>query len=194
MKKSITLLLLFFTLFFSNVVNAQEPMLGEIKMFAGNFAPRGWALCNGQTLQISQHTALFSILGTTYGGDGKTTFALPDLRGRVPIGTGQGQDLSSKRLGQNDGSERTVISINNLPSHSHTIKAVAEVGDEGIPNGHLLASTSIGDKNYSSLSTNATMNKSMVGNTGNSQPINIMQPSLSINFIIALDGVFPSRN
>ena len=194
MKKIILGLLLITAFSFSNSGNAQEAMIGEVKMFAGNFAPRGWALCNGQLLQISQNSALFSILGTTYGGDGRTTFALPDLRGRVAVHAGSGTGLIRKQLGQQGGAENVNISVRNLPSHTHAIKAVAEVGDEGLPNGNLLASNSSANRSYSTLSSNATMNKSMVENTGGNLPVNNMQPYLTINYIICLEGIYPSRN
>lgn len=194
MKKIILGLLLITAFSFSNSVNAQEAMMGEIKMFAGNFAPRGWAMCNGQLLQISQNSALFSILGTTYGGDGRTTFALPDLRGRVAVHAGSGTGLIRKQLGQSAGEETVNITIKNLPSHSHTVKAVAEVGDEGLPNGNLLASNSSANKSYSTLSANATMNKEMVENTGGNLPVNNMQPYLTVNYIICIEGIYPSRN
>ena len=194
MKKIILGLFLVTAFSFSDSVNAQEAMIGEVKMFAGNFAPRGWAMCNGQLLQISQNSALFSILGTTYGGDGRTTFALPDLRGRVPVHAGSGTGLIRKQLGQQGGAENVNISVRNLPSHTHAIKAVAEVGDEGLPNGNLLASNSSANRSYSTLSSNATMNKSMVENTGGNLPVNNMQPYLTINYIICLEGIYPSRN
>lgn len=194
MKKIILGLLLITAFSFSNSATAQEAMIGEVKMFAGNFAPRGWALCNGQLLQISQNSALFSILGTTYGGDGRTTFALPDLRGRVAVHSGTGNGLVRKQLGQIGGEENVNITIKNLPSHTHAIKAVAEVGDEGLPNGNLPASNSSANKSYSTLSSNATMNKSMVENTGANLPVNNMQPYLTVNYIICLQGIYPSRN
>ena len=194
MKKIILGLFLVTAFSFSNSVSAQEAMIGEVKMFAGNFAPRGWAMCNGQLLQISQNSALFSILGTTYGGDGRTTFALPDLRGRVAVHAGSGTGLIRKQLGQQGGAENVNISVRNLPSHTHAIKAVAEVGDEGLPNGNLLASNSSANRSYSTLSSNATMNKSMVENTGGNLPVNNMQPYLTINYIICLEGIYPSRN
>ena len=194
MKNFILGLLLITAFSFSDSVKAQEAMIGEVKMFAGNFAPRGWALCNGQLLPISQNSALFSILGTTYGGDGRTTFGLPDLRGRTPIHTGTGPGLMNRRLGQKGGSENVTITVKNLPSHSHAIKAVAEVGDEGLPNGNLPASNSSANRSYSTLSSNATMNKKMVEKTGGNYPVNNMQPYLTVNYIIALQGIYPSRN
>ena len=194
MKKIILGLFLVTAFSFSNSVNAQEAMIGEVKMFAGNFAPRGWALCNGQLLPINQNSALFSILGTTYGGDGRTTFALPDLRGRVAVHAGSGSGLIRKQLGQRGGAENVNITVKNLPSHTHAIKAVAEVGDEGLPNGNLPASNSSANRSYSTLSSNATMNKAMVDNTGGNLPVNNMQPYLAINYIICLEGTYPSRN
>lgn len=194
MKKIILGLFLITAFSFSDSVNAQEAMIGEVKMFAGNFAPRGWAMCSGQLLPINQNQALFSILGTTYGGDGRTTFGLPDLRGRVPIHAGTGPGLIRKQLGQQGGAENVNITVRNLPSHTHAIKAVAEVGDEGLPNGNLPASNSSANKSYSTLSSNATMNKSMVENTGGNLPVNNMQPYLTINYIICLEGIYPSRN
>src|SRR5512140_216933 len=113
------------------------PFIGEIVMFAGNFAPRSWALCNGQLLPIAQNTALFSILGTTYGGDGRTTFALPDLRGRVPVHPGQGPGLSNYVLGEMAGTENTTLLINNMPAHNHTLNAVSDAGDTAAPAGAL---------------------------------------------------------
>lgn len=194
MKKYITISSFLILLCLSDLANAQEPLLGEIKLFAGNFAPRGWALCDGQLLSISQNTALFSLLGTTYGGDGRTTFALPDLRGRVPIHAGNGPGLSSKSLGELSGTETNVLSISNLPSHSHTINAVSEDGNESSPAGNLPAGTKLLDKEYSGASATATMNASMVGNTGGNQAVNNMQPYLTVNYIIALQGIYPSRN
>lgn len=195
MKKFITISSFIFLLCFTNLANAQdEPMIGEIKMFGGNFAPRGWAMCDGQLLSVSQNTALFSLLGTTYGGDGRTTFGLPDLRGRVPIHAGNGPGLSPRRLGEKSGAETNVLSLANLPSHSHTINAVMEDGNQSLPTGNLPAGTKLLDTEYSDTSGNTTMNAAMVNNTGNSQAVNNMQPYQAVNYIIALVGVYPSRN
>lgn len=195
MKKLTIIPLLLFTLFFTNLVNAQEPFLGEIRMFGGNFAPRGWAFCDGQILPINQNQALFSILGTTYGGDGRTTFGLPDLRGRVPIHQGTGPGLSQKRIGQRSGTETNILSVENLPSHSHTINAVLEDGNQSSPTGNLPAGTKLLDQEYSdAAAANTTMNATMVNSTGNNQEVNNMQPYLTVTYIIALQGVFPSRN
>ena len=195
MKKLTIIPLLLFTLFFTNLVNAQEPFLGVIRMFGGNFAPRGWAFCDGQILPINQNQALFSILGTTYGGDGRTTFGLPDLRGRVPIHQGTGPGLSQKRIGQRSGTETNILSVENLPSHSHTINAVLEDGNQSSPTGNLPAGTKLLDQEYSdAAAANTTMNATMVNSTGNNQEVNNMQPYLTVTYIIALQGVFPSRN
>jgi len=176
--------------------NAQqvETFLGEIRMFAGNFAPTGWAFCQGQLLPIAQNQALFSLLGTTYGGDGRTTFALPDLRGRVPVGFGQGPGLSNRVIGDQFGSELVTLNINQMPSHYHTVNAVTTEGNQNLPTNSLPANTKTLDKEYSDANANTTMKATMVNPTGGSQPFGVSQPSLGVNFIIALQGVFPSRN
>jgi len=171
------------------------PFLGEIRMFGGNFAPRGWALCNGQLLAISQNTALFSLLGTTYGGNGVTTFALPDLRGRVPNHFGQGPGLSNYTQGQVGGTENVTLLQGNLPAHSHPVNAVAAGGNQASPAANLPAIESTGTSlNFSSSAANATMNAATIGNAGQNLPLPVIQPYLTINFIIALQGIFPSRN
>ena len=176
--------------------NAQqvETFLGEIRMFAGNFAPTGWAFCQGQLLPIAQNTALFALLGTTYGGDGRTTFALPDLRGRVPVGFGQGLGLSNRVIGEQFGSELVTLNINQMPSHNHTVNAVTTEGNQNLPTNSLPANTKTLDKEYSDANANTTMKATMVNPTGGNQPFGVTQPSLGVNFIIALQGVFPSRN
>lgn len=173
-----------------------EPFIGEIIMFGGNFAPRGWAFCDGQLLAISSNTALFSILGTTYGGDGKTTFALPDLRGRVAIHPGAGAGLSRYTLGEKGGAESVTLTTNNLPSHSHTLEASTSPGTSNSPTSNVLGSygTSAPPSGpYVSGSANTTMGTS-VGNTGGNQSVGIVQPYLSVNFIIAITGIYPSRS
>ena len=176
--------------------NAQqvETFLGEIRMFAGNFAPTGWAFCQGQLLPIAQNTALFSLLGTTYGGDGTTSFALPDLRGRVPVGFGQGPGLSNRVIGEKFGSELVTLNINQMPSHNHTVNAVTTEGNQNLPTNSLPANTKTLDKEYSDANANTTMKATMVNPTGGSQPFGVSQPSLGVNFIIALQGIYPSRN
>lgn len=171
------------------------PFLGEIRMVAFNYAPYGWALCNGQLLSISQNTALFALLGTMYGGDGVTTFALPDLRGRVPIHYGQGSGLSVYTEGQKGGVEKVTLTQNQMPAHSHGVNAVAAGGNQASPAGNLPAIESTGTSlDYSSNAPDAPMNSAMIGSAGGGQPVSIMQPYLVVNFVIALTGVFPSRN
>jgi len=185
-----------------------NPFIGGIVLFAGNFAPRGWAFCDGQLLPINSNQALFSILGTTYGGDGRTTFALPDLRGRAAIHAGTGPGLSTRRLGQRSGTETVVLTETQIPSHTHT--ATTSGGDVSItvgggkgstadPNGNYLADT--GTAIYKSAAGTGSLGgvgKTTVAvtntNTGGSQPHNNMQPYLAIHYIIALQGIYPSRS
>jgi microcystin-dependent protein len=162
-------------------------------MFAGNFAIAGWALCNGQLLPISQNTALFSILGTTYGGNGTSNFALPNLQGRVPIHMGTG--LSNYVLGQIAGVENVTLLYNNMPAHTHLVNAVTSGGNQASPSGNYPAVESTGTSlNYSNAAPNATLNAAAVGTAGGSVPFSVVQPYLTVNFIIALQGIFPSRN
>ncbi|MEO8169078.1 MAG: tail fiber protein [bacterium] len=158
-----------------------------------NFAPRGWAFCQGQILPIAQNQALFSLLGTTYGGNGQTTFALPDLRGRVPIGEGQGPGLSAYFLGQQGGAETHTLTANEMPAHTHLVSADTSVGSSDKPGSKLPARNAAGVPEYGNTA-NAQMAATMLGVAGESQPHSIMQPYLVLNWIIALQGVFPSRN
>ena len=173
-----------------------DPFIAQIIMFGGNFAPRGWAFCDGQLLAISQNTALFSLLGTTYGGDGRTTFGLPDLRGRVPIHPGNGPGLPSLTLGAKGGSATNTLSVAQLPAHNHAAAAQAAnpVGrGEGTasPNNAYPAEGGT----YATVKNVAMAADSVsVGLTGSNQPVNNMQPFTGINYIIALQGVFPSRS
>jgi len=173
-----------------------NPYLGEIRMFAGNFAIAGWALCNGQLLSISQNTALFAILGTTYGGDGVSTFALPDLRGRVPIHVGQGVGLSNAYiLGQETGVESVTLTASQMPVHTHLVQCNTGGGNQASPSANLPAVESTGTSlDFSDAGANATMNPAMIQSAGSGTPINNIQPYLCVNFIIALEGIFPSRN
>ncbi|WP_200978005.1 phage tail protein [Echinicola sp. 20G] len=186
-----------------------EELIGVIKIFAGNFAPRGYMLCEGQLLPIAQYSALFSILGTTYGGDGRTTFALPDLRGRAPIGTGYGPGLSDRRLGAKGGSETTTLNVTNIPSHNHSVishvKASSQNATEQVPgtNGaNTLAAPMAGGRaaqGYNNQSPDVDLNVSggtppLTSNTGGNIPFNNMQPFLAINYIICVQGIFPSRS
>ncbi|HWD94748.1 MAG TPA: tail fiber protein [Verrucomicrobiae bacterium] len=171
------------------------PILGEIRMFAGNFAPRGYALCNGQIMSIAQNTALFSLLGTTYGGDGRTTFALPNLQSRVPIHMGTGPGLSTYVEGQQGGTEAVTLNTNQMPIHSHLVNSVGNGGNQASPVNSMPAVESTGTSlNYSNAAVTGQMNPGTIGNSGGSQPFPIVQPYLVINFIIALQGIFPSRN
>ncbi len=171
-----------------------NPYLGEIRMFGGNFAPRGWAFCNGQILPISQNTALFSLLGTTYGGNGTSTFALPDLRGRVPLHFGQGPGLSSYSEGQIGGAESVTLISTQIPAHTHPVNAATTGGNQASPANGFPAVESTGTSlNYSSAS-NTTMSASMIASNSGGQAHENRQPFLAVNFIIALQGIFPARN
>ncbi|QJX46778.1 phage tail protein [Hymenobacter taeanensis] len=172
-----------------------EPFIGEIMLFAGNFAPSGYALCQGQILSIAQNTALFSILGNTYGGDGQTTFALPDLRGRFPMQPGQGPGLSSRTLGEIGGTESVTLLSNQMPVHNHLLNAATSVGNSNSPSGNLLSNDGRGGTQFTSAGTaNANMNAQSVAAAGGSQPHENMPPYLGINFCIALQGIFPPRD
>lgn len=173
-----------------------EPFLGEIKMFGGNFAPRGYAFCNGQLLAIAQNTALFSILGTTYGGNGQTTFGLPDLRGRAPLHQGQGPGLSNYTLGEMAGDPTVTLISNEMPAHTHTPGCQTGAGNVGSPIGAVWAQ-GVGRSPpplYSSTAPNTSMSANAIGLTGGNQPHNNAQPSLAVTFIIATQGIFPARN
>ena len=171
-----------------------EGYIAQIIMFAGNFAPRTWAFCQGQVVSIAQNTALFSLLGTTYGGNGQTTFNLPDLRGRVPVGTGTGPGLPNVQLGESAGVPNQTLLVTNMPAHNHTLNAFSEAGDSGAPQGNLLANSGATDREYRTTGTGVAMGATAIGNAGGSQPISIMQPYLGMNYVICLQGIFPSRN
>ncbi|MEL7529951.1 MAG: tail fiber protein [Bacteroidota bacterium] len=178
-----------------------EPFIGQIIMFAGNFAPRGWALCDGQLLAISENSALFSILGTTYGGDGRTTFGLPDLRGRMPMHAGSGPGRTPRSLGSTGGSETNTLSVPQLPAHNHTAQAKVQTpaskdsGTQQSPAGNYPATN---QEDLYADSANTTMGEAKVevevGSTGANQPINNVPPFQCVNYIIALQGVYPSRS
>lgn len=176
-----------------------EPFIGEIKMFGGNFAPRNWAFCDGQLLPISQNQALFSILGTTYGGDGRTTFALPDLRSRVAVHAGQGAGLSDYRLGQKGGNEQTFLSAANMPNHNHSPTAVLNVSEDDAdsvePSGRVLGTglqawTSSDAEEAAGATAITTTSQNVGSNIGFSN----IPPYQAVNYIIALFGLFPSRS
>jgi microcystin-dependent protein len=162
------------------------PFIGEIKMFAGNFAPVGWQFCDGQVLAISDNDALFSLIGTTYGGDGQSTFALPDLRGRVPMHPSSGYDL-----GQPGGAEQVTLTLDQHPGHGHQLMATTAAGTVRAPKGQLAAQTG-GVQLYSEEAPSLTMAAGMIGTSGNSEPHENRQPYLSLTFIIAVEGIYPS--
>lgn len=193
MKKFSFLVLTFVALLSSTMTYAQEPYIAEIRMFAGTFAPNGWLKCEGQALPIAQYSALFSLLGTTYGGNGITTFNLPDLRGRVPMHSGQGPGLSPRALGQMGGAESVTLTINNLPAHSHSLNANTGAGTTGVPTGALLGNSGSLDKEYVSGAPNTQLSTSSVGATGSNVPVSVMQPYTTVTFIIATQGIYPSQ-
>ena len=170
-----------------------EPFIGEIKMFGGNFAPTGYALCNGQLLNISQNTALFSILGTSFGGDGIHTFALPNMQGRVPIHQGSGQSVYT--VGESTGAENVTLSVQQMPQHTHTYSPQANngAGASARPSGGYPANSG-GAALYATSTDGTTMGAQTIGNTGGHAPVSVVQPVLCVTFIIALVGIFPSRN
>jgi len=176
-----------------DTASAQDPVLGEIKLVGFNFTQRGWLKCEGQLLPISQYSALFSLLGTTYGGDGRTSFGLPDLRGRVPVGVGQGPGLSNVSWGQRSGSELSTLIIANLPSHTHLAYGTTVDGTSATPAGNLPAGTKRLDPEYGT-GTLTAMSNTMLGNTGSNIPVTNTQPSLVLNYMICTQGRFPSRN
>ena len=163
------------------------PYVGEIRMFAGNFAPAGWMFCDGSLLPISQNETLFNLIGTTYGGDGQSTFALPDLRGRVPLHQGNGFSLA-----QQGGAEQVTLTNNQIPAHSHIPMADSGTGTQTSPAGNVWAASS--NLPYAAVSPTVTMDPAAVGLAGSSQPHDNMVPFLGLNFIISLFGVFPSQN
>jgi microcystin-dependent protein len=176
-----------------------NPFLGEIRMFGFNFAPQGWAMCNGQLISLSQNTALFSLLGTTYGGNGTTTFGLPNLQSRVPIHFGQGSGLSNYTLGAFGGVETVTLSVAQTAAHTHLVYADGDVGSNNTPNpsGNALATFVAGSNIYATAAgfkKAVTMNPLMIAAAGGGQPHGNIQPFLVLNFCIALFGIFPSRN
>lgn len=170
-----------------------EPFIGEVTMFAGGIAPPGWAQCNGQLLQIAQNETLFSLIGTTYGGDGTTTFALPDLRGRTAINSGHGVGLNNYAIGEQGGAETVTLTESQIPSHTHALQASANAGSWAKPAGKVLAKS----RRWNIYRPNVpgdNMNLSAIASTGDGQPHNNMMPFQCVNFIIALQGRFPERN
>jgi len=167
-----------------------DPFVAEIRMFGFNFAPKGWAFCNGQLLPLSQNTALFSLLGTFYGGDGKSTFALPDLQGSVPIHSGQGQGLSEYFLGQQGGTEFVTLLQSEMPIHTHIFQASEEVVNESTPANFFFGA---GETRYAPPAAVTQMAPQALSIAGGSLPHNNLMPYLVVNFCIAMQGVFPAR-
>jgi microcystin-dependent protein len=165
-----------------------SPFIGEIRMFGGNFAPAGWAFCDGSLIPISENDTLFTLIGTTYGGDGETTFALPNLQSRIPIHQGPGFTL-----GQTGGVESVTLTTNQIPSHSHVPQANNAAGTQASPANGLWASTSPSINNYSNVAPSLNMDPAAIGISGGSQPHDNMVPFLAVNFILSLFGIFPSQ-
>lgn len=171
-----------------------DPFVAEIRIFPFNFAPKGWAWCNGQLLPLSQNTALFSLLGTTYGGDGKSTFALPDLEGRAPMHPGQGPGLSLHDLGETGGSETVSLLESEMPAHSHFARAVnPPPANQDDASSNVLLATVVGANIYIASNNLAPLSDQVLAPAGGDQPHNNMQPYLTFYFNIALQGVFPPR-
>lgn len=170
--------------------------IGEVRLFAGNFAPRNWAFCEGQLLAISSNNALFSILGTTYGGDGRTSFGLPDCRGRSPLHPGTGPGLSTFQLGAKSGNETTTLLVSNLPAHNHTatIKASNQDGEESDPDGQYLGKNEDAEIYHDSSNVTMGANSVEVGNTGSNTAFSNRPPYIALNYIVCLVGLYPSRN
>lgn len=170
-----------------------EPFVAEIRIFAGNFAPRGWAFCDGQLLPIAQNTALFSLIGTTYGGDGRTTTALPNLKGRAPMHPGSGPGLTSRRLGQRAGSETETLTTSQMAQHTHNLKAINAPGTTYAATDASGLARSAGGAAYQSNAGNTDLHVDALTDAGGGQAHNNMQPYLAMYFIIALVGLYPSR-
>jgi microcystin-dependent protein len=165
-----------------------DQFIGEVRMFAGNFAPQGWAFCDGSLQSIAENTALFSLVGTTYGGDGQTTFALPDLRGRLPLHQG-----AAFVMGQNGGVESVTLTTQQMPNHAHPVVVSQAAGSQPAVNANLLAASETVSL-YNSNASNKSLAAGAVADAGNSQPHNNLQPYLCVSFIIALFGIYPSQN
>lgn len=170
-----------------------SPFVAEIRIWGCNFAPTGWAQCNGQLLPLSQNTALFSLLGTFYGGDGRSTFALPNFQGNAPMFWGQGAGLSERNLGESSGSQNVTLLESEMPAHTHTMRAAADAGENDDPAANRLLGISVGANLYAPPANLQPMAFQSLAVAGASSPHNNMQPFLTLNFCIALQGVFPPR-
>ena len=173
-----------------------QPFLGEIKIFGGNFAPRGFAFCAGQLLSIAQNDALFMLIGTTYGGDGQSTFGLPDLRGRLPIHQGSGPGLTGRTLGEAAGTETETLTTAQVPTHTHALQASSKPATTSTPGNSVVLGQTTGGELYAipPAAPDATLAAASVSSAGGSQPHNNLQPYLGLSFVIALEGIFPSPN
>lgn len=179
-----------------------DPILGEIMLFAGNYAPRQWALCQGTVISVSQYQALFSLISNYYGGDGRTNFALPDFRGRAPVHFGSGPGLTPYSIGQKFGVETVTLTVNQIPAHKHTARAINTDGDQTSPIGNIWAKTATGAFNEiykttapgTQIPNPVDMSDITIQNTGGSQPHTNISPFIAMNYCIALKGVYPSRN
>jgi len=171
-----------------------EPFIAEIRIFAGNFAPRSWAFCNGQLLPVAQNTALFSLIGTTYGGDGRTTTALPNLQGKAPMHPGLGPGLTSRRLGQVGGVETVTLSEAQMPNHTHSMGSAPPPANQDDASSSTILSRTVGANAYATSGNLTAMADETLPAGGGSQAHNNLQPFLAMNFIIALQGLYPSRS
>jgi microcystin-dependent protein len=171
-----------------------DPYIGEIRMFGGNFAPLGWAFCDGSLVSIAEYDALFNLIGTTYGGDGQTNFALPDLRSRLPIHQGQGPGTSNRVIGQPGGSEAVTLTGSQLPAHTHIALANSSAGNADSPAGAYWSGSATTPQYVPGDQANTTMNGAAIGANGQSQPHDNMQPFLPVSFVIALNGIYPTQN
>ena len=170
-----------------------QPYVGEIRMFGGNFAPAGWAFCDGATLAISEYDTLFNLIGTTYGGDGVNTFDLPDLRGRLPVHQGQGQGLSNYVIGQTGGTEAVTLTVQQIPAHTHAVQALGDQPGSSVSPAGRLPAQSFNVTPYINDAPTGSFNAAAVEMTGGNQPHENLQPYLCVNFIISLFGIYPTQ-
>jgi microcystin-dependent protein len=170
-----------------------QPYVGEIRMFAGNFPPNGWLFCDGQTLPISENEVLFQLIGTTYGGDGESTFNVPNLQSRLPMHMGTGPDGTTYQIGEMAGTEQETLTVQQIPNHTHALVASTNLGANNNPGGSVLAQNAGGIRLYREVAPTDPMDPGVVGPAGGSQPHENTQPFLCVNFIISLFGIFPSQ-
>jgi len=197
MKKLSILAFIMVSFSFSSLLKAQQPFVGQIMFVPYNFAPNGWHECDGSLLPISEYEVLFTLIGTTYGGDGQSTFAVPNAKGKVIIDDGQGTGLSPYVIGQTAGVESVILTTNQMPNHSHSVLASTADGNQNSPTNGIPANTKILDKEYSNSTDSASkvvMKPGMIAVSGGNQPHDNMMPTLSMKCVISLFGVFPSQN